>query len=238
MLQSPISPAPFVSAQTSRMYPHLNVITCLILRHAKDSAADNVHAKDATCSDVQISDYNLAPLRFFAGKCNCVWMASEAERNRQTVARILGTRPDLVNTDEAFNEVSFPKDVVKGGMSKKKASMSADICKMIQNPTIRLDKNAESLDDVVYRFFEALLDIGEEFPNITVVANLGTMNCLLRFYDQSMKRINLLDYLNGFVIKIIPSLRLTAICTRKGKPLFLSPIELGDVAKYFGRKWN
>lgn len=236
MLQSPIPSAPLISAQMSRMYPHLNVITCLILRHAKDSAADNVHTEDASCSDVQISDCNLASLKFFAGKYNCVWIASEAERNKKTVARIFNTSPDQVNTDEAFNEVSFPKDVVKGGMSKKKASMSADICKMIQNPTIKLDQGAESLDDVVYRFFRALLEIGEGFQNITVVANLGTMNCLLRFYDNTMKRINLLDYLNGFIIKIIPSLRLTAICSRKGKPLFLSPAELGEVSKYFSRR--
>lgn len=214
----------------------LDTINCLILRHGRDSNKDDVHTANASCPEVQISDSDLRAIRAFARKRGCAWFASESTRNKVTLAKIFNTQPDLVVTNEGFNEVSFPKSLVKGGLSKTKASMNSVICKMLQNPNFKpVDENVESLDDVVFRFFGTLLEIGEDFSNIAVIANLGTMNCLLRFYDPNMRNPRLLDYLNGFVIKIIPSLRLTTICTENGKPLIVSPLDLGDVVKYFGR---
>lgn len=223
--------------QIDSLNQHLNVITCLVLRHAKDSSNDNIHTQDATCMNVQISIDDLKLLKSFADRVpNCKWIASESDRNKKTVAQILEISPDFVDTDAGFNEMKFPKLLVQGNISKKRAATHGFVHRMIQEPSTRVEEDSESFDDVVSRFLNAAMKIGEKSSNLVIVANTGTMNCLLRFYDPNMKHLHMLNHLNGFVIKIIPSLGVTAIYSQKRQPVLLTPLELESMSKYFSRR--
>lgn len=223
--------------KTDSLRRHLNVITCLVLRHAKDSSNDNIHAQNAACADVQISNDNLELLRNFAHDVpHCTWVAAESDRNKKTAAQILGISPDLITADKELNEMKFPRALVQGNTSKKRAASHAYVRQMIQDPTKAAEENSESFDDVVFRFLGALVKIGEKSSNIAVVSNTGTMNCLLRFYDPNMKQLHLLNHLSGFVIKIIPSLGITAVYSKNRQPILLTPSELKGIEKYFSRR--